>query len=312
VNPKLTIRAARSGGVFSRRDALECGYTIPQIKARLAAGKWQRLRRGIYAEQADLSQLPVWERESAEHRLAVHAAVRALAPGSAVVSHHSALVMHEVPVWGVDLDEVHVTRQRSKPSGSVAAGIVQHTARFTDEDLTELAGLRVSTVPRALAEMACVASFESIVVSADAALRAKQFYPEDARRVLELTRSWPGAAMARAAIPFASRQAESVGESRLRVLMDRCDLPKPVLQAVIRDAAGTFVARVDFYFPEFRTIVEFDGLTKYGTADDLVAEKAREDRLRALGYQVVRVIWKDLPAAPAVADRIRDAFAAAR
>jgi very-short-patch-repair endonuclease len=60
-----------------------------------------------------------------------------------------------------------------------------------------------------------------------------------------------------------------------------------------------------------RTIVEFDGLIKYGGADGrqaLVDEKRREDALRSLGYQVVRLTWRDLYD-PGLVDRlIRQAF----
>jgi hypothetical protein len=60
------------------------------------------------------------------------------------------------------------------------------------------------------------------------------------------------------------------------------------LQVEIRDASGRLIGRVDILL-ERVTIVEFDGATKYGNADDLVAEKWREDDLRSRGYQVVRV-----------------------
>jgi len=81
-------------------------------------------------------------------------------------------------------------------------------------------------------------------------------------------------------------------------------LPAPTLQAEIRDAAGRLIGRVDFLLCG-RLIVEFDGTTKYGEgAGAVVAEKWREDRLRACGYQVVRVGWADLDQPQATADRI--------
>ncbi|WP_109473765.1 hypothetical protein [Ornithinimicrobium cavernae] len=46
-----------------------------------------------------------------------------------------------------------------------------------------------------------------------------------------------------------------------------------------------------------KVIVEFDGLVKYAGLDGrraLAAEKMREDRLRRLGYAVVRLTWRDL------------------
>ena len=81
---------------------------------------------------------------------------------------------------------------------------------------------------------------------------------------------------------------------------------------VIRDQRGRFVGRVDFLFRAQRTIVEFDGLLKYGGADGrqaLVEEKRREDTLRSLGYQVVRLTWRDLHDPALVARAIKDAFA---
>ena len=44
-------------------------------------------------------------------------------------------------------------------------------------------------------------------------------------------------------------------------------------------------------------VIEFDGKIKYGGVGGLQAlvdEKAREDRLRALGYEIVRLTWADL------------------
>jgi very-short-patch-repair endonuclease len=62
------------------------------------------------------------------------------------------------------------------------------------------------------------------------------------------------------------------------------------------------------WWPGLGVIGEADGVMKYGSADDLIAEKAREDRLRALGLMVVRWTWDEIRANPAqVAERIRRA-----
>ncbi|WP_207453630.1 hypothetical protein [Desertivibrio insolitus] len=63
------------------------------------------------------------------------------------------------------------------------------------------------------------------------------------------------------------------------------------------------IGYTDFFWPEHGVVVEFDGVAKYvreeytrgrNTADLVLAEKRREDRLRALGYVVIRVDWRDL------------------
>ena len=73
-------------------------------------------------------------------------------------------------------------------------------------------------------------------------------------------------------------------------------------------------------------MLEFDGQVKYSRSADqpdpfghrrspqqvLWAEKQREDRLRELGYEVVRVTWADLDDPVALARRIRAAIERAR
>jgi hypothetical protein len=312
VNPILEAVAAHQGGVFSRRQAIDAGYTPEQIKERLGDGRWERVRHGQYAERADVTRLAPWERQLFRHRRLVHAAVNSMRRGTAVVSHHSALIMHGVPVWEADLGEVQLTRTSGWQSGPTA-GVRHHRGQLTAPDLDEVDGLIVTAAVRALVETASTASFEAAVVSADAVLR--HWRPTDAelRRVLDLTEHWPGGPTIRAALAFANPLAESVGESRLRVLMHNQGLPAPILQATIHDAAG-FVGRVDFYFRDHDTVVEFDGLLKYadGSRDVLIHEKDREDRLRALGLQVVRTTWVDFAHPARTAMSIRAAFSLSR
>jgi very-short-patch-repair endonuclease len=92
-------------------------------------------------------------------------------------------------------------------------------------------------------------------------------------------------------------------------------LPAPELQAEIRDVGGRLVGWVDFLFREQRLIVEFEGRVKYDGADGrdaLFREKRREDALRALGYQVVRLIWRDLHDPALVGRLITHAFSLQR
>ena len=306
---RLKVIASGQGGVFSRGQAEAAGYSPEQMRERLADGRWQRVRRGQYAEAVELGHLPAWEQEIWRHRRAIYAVVNSVRPGSVAISHQSALVLHEVALWGVDLAEVQVTR-RDERKGRRAAGVRQHAGKLTPADLAEVDGLTVTTVPRATVELACTSSFESAVVTVDSALHRGLVSRKEGARLLELIEFWPGSATARAALVFGNQRSESVGESRLRVLMHDHGLPVPVLQHVVNDARG-FVGRTDFYFPDHRTVVEFDGLTKYGSLETLVQEKLREDRLRALGLQVVRIVWADLSHPPAVITRIRQAFARA-
>jgi very-short-patch-repair endonuclease len=70
--------------------------------------------------------------------------------------------------------------------------------------------------------------------------------------------------------------------------------------------------RADLVVDGTRVLVEFDGLVKYGSSDDLIAEKRREDRLRALGFIVVRVTWADLRRPDHIVAEVRRAVARSR
>jgi hypothetical protein len=313
MNPMLKLVAAGQGGVFSRSQALTCGYTQQEIHDRVRSGRWERIRHGQYAEVVDLSALPTWERQLHHHRRFVRAAMNSVRPGSVAVSHQSALVLHQLPQWGLDLSEAHLSRlDRRRHSGPVA-GIRYHRGGLSPADLTESDGLPVTTLARAVLETACTTSFEAAVVIVDAAFRNHELGGDELLRLLGLTEFWPGSPTARSAIGFGDGRSESVGESRLRVLMYNHRLPTPVLQAVYEDEDG-FIGRVDFDFPEYETVVEFDGLLKYagGSPDVLIREKTREDRLRALGLQVVRTTWSDLDHPSRTAAGIRSALTRSR
>lgn len=91
-------------------------------------------------------------------------------------------------------------------------------------------------------------------------------------------------------------------------------------QFTVRD--GDFVAMVDLLLDVAPVVVEFDGFVKYGRTvirpgesapgDIAFAEKVREDRLRTLGYEVVRIIWSELDDLPALRRRIEAAIQRAR
>jgi very-short-patch-repair endonuclease len=119
---------------------------------------------------------------------------------------------------------------------------------------------------------------------------------------------------ARQVVRLADARSESVGESRTRLLLKAIGFqPKP--QVEIRDAQGRLAGRVDFLLAPERIIIEFDGLMKYAGSNGreaLAAEKSREDRLRALGYEFVRLTWSDL-SRPATVERLmQQAIARAR
>lgn len=119
---------------------------------------------------------------------------------------------------------------------------------------------------------------------------------------LDLVASARGRARWAAAWEFAQPGAESAGESWARVRIAELGFAAPELQRRFLLPDGT-TCRTDFYWEGPGIVAEFDGLKKYVTSMRLsgvspeqavIAEKTREDGLRALGLKVVRFTWADL------------------
>ncbi|MEV6417816.1 type IV toxin-antitoxin system AbiEi family antitoxin domain-containing protein [Kribbella sp. NPDC051718] len=307
MNRNLVTRSASRGGWFDRTDALAAGYSDNDIRARVSAGRWIRLCQGAYAElRDDHDSAPEWEQTRWLHVRAAKAVYHRLG-GRAVLSHQSAVLLHGIEVTDLDLGCVHLTR-RTGP-GRSGTGVCQHAARPPVVEPVELDGVQLTPGPRAVVEAIRYTSYPIAVSVVDESLRLGVATASQLEDALELFQGRAGIGTAIRAVQFGDGSAESVGESRLRVLMADIGLPAPVPQAEIYDAAGGLVGRVDFLLAEWGVIVEFDGALKYAGkgALPLVREKRREDALRDLGYEVVRATWSDLTKPDGLARRIHAA-----
>ena len=309
MNMKLAATAANRGGWFDRQDALAAGYTDYEVHARVRDGRWLRLCRGAYAIPGpDDESRAAWDKAIWQHRMAAKAIYHRLG-GRAIVSHQSALLLHGVEVSDLDLSRVHLTRVDG--FGRSAASVCQHAARPPVLDPVEVDREQLTPGARSVVETIRGTPYPVAVSVVDAALRLGVATAEQLTDALDLFTGRTGIYTAQRAVWFGDARSESVGESRLRVLMSDLGLPEPLLQVEIRDAGARLVARVDFLFERWRVIVEFDGALKYAGvgAEALIAEKAREDKLRDLGYEVVRAVWADLTQPADLVARIRRAIA---
>ena len=275
----------------------------------LRDGELTVLRPGAYLAG------PAPEDRAAQHLLLVHAAVSGLCPDT-VVSHASAAVVHGLPVWGLPLDVVAVTRPRSRTGGRRGSRVHVHSAPLEPDEIVPVGGVAVTSVARTLVDLARTVPIEQAVVTADGALHRHLVDRAALDAALARWRRWPGLPAARRALAFADPRGVNPGESRSRVAIERAGLPPPVPQWEVRTRAGSFVGQVDFGWPSLRTVGEFDGRLKYGRelrpgqdpVEVLYAEKLREDALRRQDLAVVRWGWRDLDRFAPVARLLRDRF----
>jgi predicted transcriptional regulator of viral defense system len=141
----LFTKALEQGGYFTAKQAREAGYDYPHLDYHVSTGNFERVEHGLYrltslppGEQDDLVRLTLWSRNRQDEP-------------QAVVSHESALVLH-------DLSEllptaVHLTVPptfRKDPP----AGCILHKARLVPKDIEERAGFRVTVPLRTLLDVA--------------------------------------------------------------------------------------------------------------------------------------------------------------
>jgi hypothetical protein len=290
---------AAQHGFFYRFQALDCGYSHREIECARREKVWVKVRRGAYTTADHAATLD----EAGRHVLTVRAVVGHL-DGQVIVTGVSALAVQGVPLWGIDLNVVHVAREAGF-SSRTDAHVVHHRTPIPDAQLVEVNGLLVPVIERNVIDAARLVSFESGVVLADGARRLLPFDVELAQSIVESQRDWAGSVNAARVLRFSDGAAETVGESRSRVMIARIGLPAPQLQKCFYRSDGTLLARTDFFLEEFNTVGEFDGKQKYGRelyeksgriedidlGEVVWQEKRREDSLRDDGHEVVRWVW---------------------
>ncbi|WP_139195099.1 hypothetical protein [Curtobacterium sp. MCBA15_001] len=231
------------------------------------------------------------------------------------MSHRSAVALHGLPWIGPFGGRVFFadpSRDRGQSKGVTrrvgTAGRVPDTVLVAGIPTTSLA---VTAVDVALSDHPWRA-----VAVLDAVLR--RGVPH-AALVAELSARGAPRARRRASelVAFADAAAESPGESITRWGAHVLGTPTPVLQhEFVTDWGGQ--ERVDFWFPESGTVIEFDGAAKYRdrrlrrgrTPEEVVVEeKRREDALRRKRdvHHFGRVVWTDAMPGGQLPRRLHDA-----
>ncbi|WP_231745586.1 hypothetical protein [Arthrobacter sp. EpRS71] len=300
--------------IVAARHRLETGASR-QLSRRYKTGELVRVRQGVYVDKEHWLGLKPWDRYAATAR-----AVAAENPAAEFCFETAALL------WGLQMvgvpSHIHLaTASRGhagarKPSTKAANvgptgptglerirayGVYRH---YYSTDTVYLRGLRLTGLARTAVDVLARGPFTKGVTLADHAISAAR-YPSlfMSKAVLsEAAEGLPSEAKRQRVehiLSFADENSGSAGESLSRAQMHLLSFPAPELQCEFRDAMG-FVARTDFFWRDQGVIGEFDGDAKYlrdeylggqSAREAVLAEKKREDRLRALGFTVVRWDW---------------------
>jgi hypothetical protein len=298
-----------SAGVFLTRDLLADGYDDKTIARMVRQGHWHRIRRGAFVLGETWRAMD----EVGRHRLRARAVLRTAHP-AAVLSHVSAVLEHGAPVWGVDLDDVHVTRHDGK-SGRREAGVAHHRGALPPELIHTAHDVPVTSPARALLELTTITSVESSLVSTNAQLDRGKVSHSELEAMLPSMQHWPDSLRTDLVVRLADHRCAWPGEARMSHLIWREHLPRPKPQFEVHDERGNLVAILDFAWPELGAFGEFDGRIKYerlrrageSLEDVVLREKRRQELVTLLtGWVCIRVTWEDLDRPATTARRIRN------
>ncbi|OKH66715.1 hypothetical protein EB74_03320 [Mycobacterium sp. SWH-M5] len=208
----------------------------------------------------------------------------------AVITGVAASAMHAAKWVGPDVPIEIVAAVRRQ------AGLIVRNETLFDDEITEIAGIRVATPARTAFDLARHLPRDQAVARMDALMNARPFSSEDVALLAKRHRGARWLRRLRVALPLVDAGAESPRETWLRLLFIDNGLPWPTTQYVVVDGEGIYVRRIDMVWQEFRVGAEYDGEQHLTSRGQYVLDVQVARVLHRLGWHVVHVIKEDRPA----------------
>lgn len=286
LDPTLIATATQQHGMLTTRQLKLAGFDSKDLWSLVQRKTLLHPARGLYA----VRELSHPEDDRGWHRQLVAGGF--LLYPDALLTGTSALLSHDIDVWGASLTTPEFVRPCHRGGGIQPIRVRRASSRPAP---VESAWGPTVPVADAVVQLAIDAGIVPGVVSADCALRLGKTSETELEDAVARVRFWPKSSNATAMTTFMDGGRENIAESRCAVTLMFAGY-EVVPQVTLYDADGDFIGRVDFVIKGTRVVIEFDGKVKYADDDGtaLFAEKKREDRIRSLGYTVVRLTWADL------------------
>lgn len=286
--------AWRQAGVFTRRQAMECGATAGQVRWRVEQGIWVPVAGSALRSAA-----------RAPGELVEMFAAHLTWPGCVVVLGTAARV-HRLPVAADE--RIHVV----VPSGRPSRGrLTPHQFRLDDDDLVDVMGVPVTGVRRTVFD--CLGRLPgpaALDLLAWVSSRRLVEHDELVSWIGEHPGRWGNPSRRRAALRMASG-AMNPAEDLLHAILRRAGIAGWSAGVALGQLIGVW-AVADVYFPEVRLVIEVDGRRAHGD-ERFQADRTRQNLLVAVGCTVLRYTWSDLTLHPdQVAAQIRATLATLR
>lgn len=195
--------------------------------------------------------------------------------------------------------ELLVSERRRQP------GLVIRMDRYRTDEVTRVAGLPVTTTARTAFDLGRHQPRALALGRLDALLRAAPFATPDVQRLIDRYGPVRGVRQLRELLPLVDAGAESLRESRLRLLLVDNGFPRPQTQIEVRTADG-FLAVLDMGWRDLRLAVEYDGAQHQTERAQYLKDRRRLPMLAGLDWEVITVVNED--SSREVAARVYEAY----
>jgi hypothetical protein len=260
--------AAKQHGTISVAQLLEAGFSRERVKRWARNGLLHRELRGVYRFG---HRAPSWE---ARYAAAVLAGGRRAALSGLAGAYLLGAIRGNPPA-----PEVTVPVKRS------INGVKTRRRNLGPGDTTIWRGIRVTSVPRTLADLAAILPLDDL---ARACHEAEVRHHVSAEAALAAAHKAPGVEKLRAVVAGDAPALLSELERRFLSLLRRHRLPRP---AVNRPKDGAYI---DCRWPEQNLTVELDSYRFHHSRHAWEADRARDRAARARGDTYRRYTWRDV------------------
>jgi hypothetical protein len=177
--------------------------------------------------------------------------------------------------------------------------------RLTPDEIVVIIGIPCTVRRRALFdEMRQAPDVREAVVAMDMMAAAEQVSVSQMLVYVATRAAWNGVPQVRAALELADERSRSPNETRVRLIwvLD-CGLPRPLVNCPVWDLDGRLLGTADLFDEEAGMVIEFDG-AEHRRARRHTSDVAREDRMRRVGLEYVKITGLDLRHRYVIIDRM--------
>uniref|UniRef100_UPI0018FE3B57 hypothetical protein n=1 Tax=Nocardia suismassiliense TaxID=2077092 RepID=UPI0018FE3B57 len=206
------------------------------------------------------------------------------AKGAGILVGFSAAAMHGTRWLDDKPAEIALTNRARPPRG-----VLVYRDEILADQICSVAGFRCTTPARTAFDLARRLDPPEAIEVLDALCNATSLEPAEVERLAALLPRARGRGNLRNVLPYVDGGAESIPESRTRLLLLQAGLPAPETQIRILGPDGMTAARLDMGWRRWQVAVEYDGAHHWTDRNQRAWDIDRAAALEALGWSLIRV-----------------------